>query len=430
MADSIYRTPVVMSTDGKNHVPLGSGQKLNPDSLPIDTTVFSPSDPDDPNSPLTISPGDLVSQEPNNPLVVSTVDKKLKVDATKLVAANDPLLSVSDNKIKSTLTAELNTLGQLVLKGTGGKVVATVTLPVVPGLPTVAEYLKDFTPPSSANVIGGSGKGNYLHLQFDLSNGTKKDLYISYTDLVGGGGGGGGDDTTPSTITPADLIVPDGYLVSDPKHDGKLNVSCTAMEPCILAQVKNNFLANGGLATDSDGKFKVDWTKMPSSGGSSSETIISQGFSLGTKIGEKDVNATTASQAADWVLTDVKKGQVLFIKVAKYQVINSKGDKAAKSYCRMKRPFITHPINTVSFSESAGCNVDNTAGHLDFAPDMIAYVDLVPHIYNSGSTTSECLVVRDTAMTNLFIFDPDKNYETLTLSLTYLGVDIKLEAYQ
>ncbi|MBD5585799.1 MAG: hypothetical protein HDQ88_12015 [Clostridia bacterium] len=450
MADSIYRTPVVLSTDGLNHKPLGSGEKLDPNTIPIDTSILKPGE----DGNLTISPDDLISKEPNNPLVTSPSDGKLKVDTSKLVSPNDPLLSVADNKIKSTLTAELNSAGQLVLKGAGGKTVATVTLPVIPGLPTVAEFLTDFTPPSGASVLGGSGKGSYLHLRFAMSNGTTKDLYIStsaFLNGAGGGDGGGvsvkpgggvGTDNGQLVVNPGDIIVPGGGLVSDSTNGGKLRVNCADLKTCINNTVKDNFATGGGLIAGTDGKFKVDWTKAPSSGDGSSggggEATTSKGLSLGTKIGEYTSGTEPmTSNSIEWVLTDVKKDKILFIKVTNYEFLKpTSGGNTDLVYCRLKRPFVTYH-NHISFDTTEcgyGSNVDMLYGvnlglenYVDLGPTVGEHVD---ESENTGiSTTSTCPRIHS-MVGNIFMFAPDKDYDTLTLSLRGMNVRVGLEAYQ
>lgn len=440
MASTVYRIPIVLSADGKNHVPAQSGEKLDPNSIPIDSSLGNLLKPGE--NGLTLSPDDLISKEPNNSLVVSSSDGKLKVDANKLVAPNDPLLSVADNKIKSTLTVELTNAGQLILKGVGGKTVGSVTLPVVPGLPTVAEFLTNYTPQNSAGVIGGGGKGNYLHLQFAMSNGTTKDLYINYTAMLSGGG-------NSSTTNPSDLIVPGGGLVVD---GNKLKVNCADLKTCINTTVSGNFLSNGGLTTDSTGKFKVDWDKAPSSGDGGSS---SSGLTIGEKIGEYSFsNPTGGSEDTEWVLTNIIAGKMLFIRVKtyKFELGTDYTSSYPTAYALLKRPFSTYvnsmPVynNTVEHSYTSCLHAPTPPlGTLDTssgtppASEGIKYLAIGPMIrYSSitnqvhGSDTDAQLSCRhlDNQVDSVFMFIPDKAYSTLTLSLALKNVVLGLEAYQ
>lgn len=440
MASTVYRTPIVLSADGKNHVPAQSGEKLDPNSIPIDSSLGNLLKPGE--NGLTLSPDDLISKEPNNSLVLSSSDGKLKVDANKLVASNDPLLSVADNKIKSTLTVELTNAGQLILKGVGGKTVGSVTLPVVPGLPTVAEFLTNYTPQNSAGVIGGGGKGNYLHLQFAMSNGTTKDLYINYTAMLSGGG-------NSSTTNPSDLIVPGGGLVVD---GNKLKVNCADLKTCINTTVSGNFLADGGLTSDANGKFKVDWTKAPSdsSGG---------GLSIGTKIGEytrSEIKKQSGTE--EWVLTDVAGGKPLFIVVQSYEAktvdsyTNSAGGAVGGLwyyYLLLKRPFVSYTNNIEKVTDSTFSPSDvsdlhqkaycgRATAHTDASfKDEINYIPIAP-VYSllsevqaggNGLINYNCQSFLDVS-SNVFMFLPDKAYSTLTLTLMSRYVLFKLESYQ
>lgn len=430
MASTVYRTPIVLSADGKNHVPAQSGEKLDPNSIPIDSSLGNLLKPGE--NGLTLSPDDLISKEPNNSLVVSSSDGKLKVDANKLVAPNDPLLSVADNKIKSTLTVELTNAGQLILKGVGGKTVGSVTLPVVPGLPTVAEFLTNYTPQNSAGVIGGGGNGNYLHLQFAMSNGTTKDLYINYTAMLSGGG-------NSSTTNPSDLIVPGGGLVVD---GNKLKVNCADLKTCINTTVSGNFLSNGGLTTDANGKFKVDWTKAPSDssgGGSGSEN--SHAFS-GTKIGEFDATGNMglsgdyggqgSSEGATWELTDVDGSKLLYIFLEKEQIgtiteDNSGGESnfhqlqaGMQMYCGLKNPFETLE------SFVAGNNANTLVSPSN---DKFRYEYLGLRTLSDLSGGTQSYVNIDHYPTSV-VWRPDKSYSSLSIQVICNGKFCKFVAYQ
>lgn len=169
MDSTAYKIPVVLSEDGLSHIPLPQGQQLAPWSVPVGSEGDY------------ISPSDLISKEPNNPLILDAAGK-LKVDMSRIINPSDAVLYIQNNLVSTQLGMELDN-SQLILTGVNNTPIATVSLPVVPGLPTVAEFLHNFTPAPSDNVSGGRDTGTYLHLRFAMSNGETKDIYVNYSDL-------------------------------------------------------------------------------------------------------------------------------------------------------------------------------------------------------------------------------------------------------
>lgn len=169
MDSTAYRIPIVLSEDGLSHIPLATGQQLAPWSVPVGTEGDY------------INPADLISKEPNNPLVLDAAGK-LKVDMSRIINPSDTVLFIQNNLVSTQLGMELDN-SQLILTGVNNTPIASVSLPIVPGLPTVAEFLHDFTPAPSDNVSGGYETGTYLHLRFAMSNGETKDIYVNYNSL-------------------------------------------------------------------------------------------------------------------------------------------------------------------------------------------------------------------------------------------------------
>lgn len=169
MDSTAYRIPIVLSEDGLSHIPLATGQQLAPWSVPVGTEGDY------------INPADLISKEPNNPLVLDAAGK-LKVDMSKIINPSDTVLFIQNNLVSTQLGMELDN-SQLILTGVNNTPIASVSLPIVPGLPIVAEFLHDFTPAPSDNVSGGYETGTYLHLRFAMSNGETKDIYVNYNSL-------------------------------------------------------------------------------------------------------------------------------------------------------------------------------------------------------------------------------------------------------
>lgn len=169
MDSTAYRIPIVLSEDGLSHIPLATGQQLAPWSVPVGTEGDY------------INPADLISKEPNNPLVLDAAGK-LKVDMSRIINPSDTVLFIQNNLVSTQLGMELDN-SQLILTGVNNTPIASVSLPIVPGLPIVAEFLHDFTPAPSDNVSGGYETGTYLHLRFAMSNGETKDIYVNYNSL-------------------------------------------------------------------------------------------------------------------------------------------------------------------------------------------------------------------------------------------------------
>lgn len=169
MDSTAYRIPIVLSEDGLSHIPLATGQQLAPWSVPVGTEGDY------------INPADLISKEPNNPLVLDA-SGKLKVDMSRIINPSDTVLFIQNNLVSTQLGMELDN-SQLILTGVNNTPIASVSLPIVPGLPIVAEFLHNFTPAQSDNVSGGYETGTYLHLRFAMSNGETKDIYVNYNSL-------------------------------------------------------------------------------------------------------------------------------------------------------------------------------------------------------------------------------------------------------
>lgn len=287
-----YRKPIVLGADGVTHVVGSASDRIDPGQLPVnpdsDNIITN-----DPEKGLTLKSEALVSGETGNALCVGA-DKKLKVCADKLVKSPDQLLAVADNKIYSELEMVVTSAAKLELHGIGGTVIASVQLPLVPGLPTMAEFLSDFTPPVGSETIGGTGAGNYLHLRFLMSNGANKDLYVSYSAILDDAKlnvivkPGGGLDITPDgkvkvnpndiitsngglvigsdgklKVNPGDLITPNGGLVVN-SADGKLKVDFSKLPPSQMQNIVTSMVQQGGgIGVDGNGKLYVDFGSMP-----------------------------------------------------------------------------------------------------------------------------------------------------------------------
>lgn len=153
---SIFVRPLVLADDGKKHEPMAPGRQVDPDALP-----------------LSADKANLLSLESDGYLLT----------ARGLFSQAEQILSVTDNRLKTNLALKLDAAtNTLALLGVGGAILGEVRLPVVPGLPVVAEILKNFSPP--ALEYGEQGKGAYMHLQFQMSDGSLKDVYYNVSDLV------------------------------------------------------------------------------------------------------------------------------------------------------------------------------------------------------------------------------------------------------
>lgn len=153
---SDFIRPLVLTDDGKRHEPAPPGRTLDPALVPV-------------------------SGDKSNLLEID--DDGLILAAQSLLSQTEQILSVADGKLRSTLAIQLNAAtNELALLGAGGAMLGSVKLPLVPGLPVAAEILKDFAPPPQE--YGVQPKGAYMHLRFQMSDGTLKDIYYNVSDLV------------------------------------------------------------------------------------------------------------------------------------------------------------------------------------------------------------------------------------------------------
>lgn len=170
---SVYQRPLALTDDGKRHEPMQPGRLLEPDVVPV-------------------------SADKDN--LITRGDDGLKFAAQDILSQTEKILSVTDNKLKTTLSLKLNSATNVLeLLGANDVKIGEVKLPVVPGLPVVAEILKNFTPP--AMDYGEQPEGVYMHLQFQMSDGTVKDIYYNVSDFVDIYTGGDGIDVTDNTIS-------------------------------------------------------------------------------------------------------------------------------------------------------------------------------------------------------------------------------------
>lgn len=170
---SVYQRPLALTDDGKRHEPMQPGRLLEPDVVPV-------------------------SADKDN--LITCGDDGLKLAAQDILSQTEKILSVTDNKLKTTLSLKLNSATNVLeLLGANDVKIGEVKLPVVPGLPVVAEILKNFTPP--AMDYGEQPEGAYMHLQFQMSDGTVKDIYYNVSDFVDIYKGGDGIDVTDNTVS-------------------------------------------------------------------------------------------------------------------------------------------------------------------------------------------------------------------------------------
>lgn len=158
----VFFVPLMLSDDGRSRLPAPPGRKIDPDYLPIDPAKFNRLEMREEG--LCVAPVNLVSLVQPNALEVAP-DSGLRVGL-------DLTLDDASNSLK--------------LVKSDGTVLAAVKLPPQAGLPVQAEILTNFTPPAQDmdGVLTPLPEGTYLHLQFRLSDGERKDLYMNVQQLV------------------------------------------------------------------------------------------------------------------------------------------------------------------------------------------------------------------------------------------------------
>lgn len=254
---SIYFTPLMQSDDGKTHLPAPPGRAIDPALIPIDPGKYNLLEKREEG--LCVAPANLVSGVTPNALEV----------------APDSALRVALGLVLDSSTNEL------AITKSDGTVLSAVKLPAQAGLPVVAELLPDFTPPQQDGVLTPLPEGTYLHLQFKLSDGSRKDLYMNVQQLVDVYKPGFAisiEDNTVAVI-PADLLDAHERLIS--AKSGKLRsypglafdgenetLQLTGVNNAVLAQVKVPFSIGKPLDIEYvrdleiDGYPKADYLKF------------------------------------------------------------------------------------------------------------------------------------------------------------------------
>lgn len=169
---SVFTRPLALTDDGKKHEPVAPGRLLEPDLLPVSKAA-----------------GNVITKD----------SEGLLFAIKTLLSDSEKMLSVQDSKLRSNLALRLNSAtNMLELLGAGNVRIAEVKLPVVPGLPIVAEVKKNFKPPTLE--YGELPVGTYMHLQFQMSDGTLKDIYYNVSDFIDVYTGGNGISVTNNVI--------------------------------------------------------------------------------------------------------------------------------------------------------------------------------------------------------------------------------------
>lgn len=216
----VFARPLVLTDDGARHEPMALGRLLAPDILPID---------------------------PAKDNLLGRTDDGLLFKPAEMLSELEQVLSVIDGKLRASVDIQFDaTTNELKLLGAGSAVLATVKLPVVPGLPTVAELLKDFTPPPLE--FGTQPTGTYMHLQFQTSDGTVKDIYYNVSDLVDVYEGGDGITVTGKTI--ALKVVPNRGLAAGPEGAYVKPDKLVHPDEKLLAVTNGQFYTSLGIRVD------------------------------------------------------------------------------------------------------------------------------------------------------------------------------------
>lgn len=223
---SIYFIPLMVSDDGRTRLPAPPGRKVDPAVIPVD---------------------------PGRVNLLEIREDGLCVAPDRLVSGVQPnaLEVAPDSALRVTLGLELDSdTGKLALTGPDGAVLGEVKLPAQAGLPVMAELLPDYTPPAQDmdGVLTPLPEGTYLHLQFKLSDGSRKDLYMNVQQLVDVYRAGFGIEIADNTVSvkTADLLDSHEKLIA--VKSGKLRTTASlafdgASETLQLLGVNNALIA-------------------------------------------------------------------------------------------------------------------------------------------------------------------------------------------
>lgn len=335
----MYRTPVVFTEDKLCLAEAPEGSLLLPAVIPLsgDRANLLRIGEDG----LVLTSADVISGENDNILRAGAAG--VYGDMTRAVHEDDGVLSVSDNRVRATLTVGLTSEGELELRGVDNKLIDSVRLPVVPGLPLVVEYLENVTPAPGSVVVGAPQNytGDYLHMRFELSDGATQDVFINFRkifNLKAGDGltvapsgvlavrpaAGGGviageagvsvsqdyiravaSDASGNTGVP----LPGGGLVTD-QATGMLRLDCTVVRECVRgdADLAEALAApDGGVIAGTDGRLRVDWLVLEPSVQSTVDGAVapvqSQVTAVASVASSAQTAAITAQGTADAALT-------------------------------------------------------------------------------------------------------------------------------
>lgn len=196
------------------------------------------------------------------------LDVSLPALTEQITDPADKIITVQDGKIGTELRLAFDSDKNIItLLGKDDAVLGEVVLPdmelpEIPGLPVDAEFVD--TPP-------GVAPGKYLHLTFQLADGTTKDLYINVTELVDVYTGGEGVTVSDKVISVKLAEEQDNPLVFNEYDALAVNrarlVSKMPDNALSVSEVDGKLYVKGGLdksdigvglTVDEDGKLVVD----------------------------------------------------------------------------------------------------------------------------------------------------------------------------
>lgn len=181
--------PVVMSDDGTQHEPMAQGDVMPVSAVPVSTSKLNLLETD--STGLLLTGSGVVSELEHNAIITNT-DGKLYLRLGKMLSPEDQVLKVSDNLMRADLSLEFDSAtNTLSLLGKDKAVISEHVLPIISGVPTEMEVLRDYLPPKPAGFVENPyKKSTYLHIRYQAAGDKQVDAYVDLGKLLVTAGNG------------------------------------------------------------------------------------------------------------------------------------------------------------------------------------------------------------------------------------------------
>lgn len=219
--------PVVMSDDGTQHEPMAVGDVVPVSAVPVSTSKQNLLETD--ATGLLLTGGAIVSGLEHNAITVNT-DGKLYLRLGQMLSPEDQVLKVSDNLMRADIGLEFDAAtSTLTLTGKDKAVIAEHVLPIISGVPTEMEVLRDYLPPKPAGFVENPyKKGTYLHIRYQTSGDKQVDTYVDLGKLLVTAGNG---ISVKDNVVSVDILNGGGLRFGTPNVCSSPDCACACQTP-------------------------------------------------------------------------------------------------------------------------------------------------------------------------------------------------------